>query len=87
MTIPNNPFLGNSLVLVGCVKYKAVEVDCVSMVMIEWLAALDLTLSISYMIPVLTTLISERYVLGNLSRKVFDECRRLTVPTTLSFVI
>ena len=65
MSIPNNPFLGNSLVLVGCVKYKAVKIDCVSMVMIEWLAALDLAIGLSYMIPILATLISQHWILGN----------------------
>ena len=61
----NNSFLGNSLVLVGCVKYKAVTVDCVSMAMIEWLAALYLTIALCYMVPVLATLVSQHWVLGN----------------------
>ena len=54
------------MVLVGCVKYKAMAVDCVSIAMIKWLAALDLTLALFYMIPVLTTLICQQWVLGNL---------------------
>ena len=53
------------MVLVGCVKYKAVTVDSVSMAMIEWLAALDLTIALSYMIPVVVTLISQHWILGN----------------------
>ena len=53
------------MVLVGCVKYKAVTVDCVSMAMIEWLAALDLTIALCYMVPILATLISQHWVLGN----------------------
>eukprot|EP00116_Pleurobrachia_bachei_P005150 sb/3465412/ len=56
--------LGNIIVLYGSMRYKAISVDKISTILVETLAILDLTIVVTFVIPVWCTLIGRRWILG-----------------------
>ena len=57
--------LGNSFVLFASLKYRAVDIDRISILLIENLAAADLLIVIIEFVPMLVTLIANGWVLGD----------------------
>lgn len=57
--------IGNTLVLYGSVKYNSLAVDRVSIVLLEWLAAIDLTIVTFFMGSIWLSLLAEGWVTGS----------------------
>ncbi|KAL5264555.1 hypothetical protein ACHWQZ_G005597 [Mnemiopsis leidyi] len=55
---------GNSLVLVGSVKYNAIRMEENSVILLEHVAAADVMATLFQFVPMLATLAAERWVLG-----------------------
>lgn len=55
---------GNLLVLLGSIKYKALKMDEVSVILLENLAVADLMMVLMFCVPILCTLVAEKWVLG-----------------------
>ena len=56
--------VGNSLVLVGSVKYNAIRMEENSVILLEHVAAADVMATLFQFVPMMTTLAAERWVLG-----------------------
>ena len=56
---------GNSLVLLGSTKYRAIQMDRNSVLLLEHIAAADLAATLLQYIPMLVTLAAERWLFGN----------------------
>ena len=54
---------GNIIVLIGSIKYKALKMDKVSVILLENVAVADLMMTIMFCIPMLITLIAEKWTL------------------------
>ena len=59
-------FIGDSLVLVGTVKFQAIKIKSYLVVFIQHIAVLDILTCITYIIPQVTSIIGNRWVLGHL---------------------
>ena len=57
---------GNSFVLVASLKYRAIDIDRISILLIENLAAADLLIMLIEFVPLLVTLIANDWVLGDI---------------------
>ena len=57
--------VGNTLVLYGSIKYNSLSVDSVSIVLLESLAALDLTVVLFFMSSIWLSMIAQKWVLGS----------------------
>ena len=57
--------IGNSLVLVGSIRYDAIHMDNVSIVLLRQLAATDIIMTLMIYLPMLITLISKDWSLGD----------------------
>lgn len=57
--------IGNSLVLLGSVRYGAIRMEINSVIMLENIAAADILATILQFIPMLVTLVTERWVMGH----------------------
>ena len=55
---------GNTIVLIGSIRYQAIEMDRASIVLLENIAFADLLQTIVRYIPMLLTLCAERWVMG-----------------------
>ena len=58
--------LGNSGVLFASLKYRAIDIDRISILLIENLAAADLLIVVLEFVPMLVTLIANGWVLGDI---------------------
>ena len=58
--------IGNGLILAGSFRNGFMKTDRVTVVFLETLAALDISISIFHILPTLITVLSERWVLGRL---------------------
>ena len=58
--------IGDSLVLVGTLKYRAMKIHSFLVVIIQNIAVLDILTSITYVLPQITSMISSKWVLGGL---------------------
>ena len=56
--------VGNSLVLVGSVKYNAIRMEENSVILLEHVAAADVMATLFQFVPMMATLAAERWVLG-----------------------
>ena len=56
---------GDTIILVGTTKYKAIKLHRVIVVIIQHLAAADLMLTFSRVVPIIVSLIGGGWVLGN----------------------
>ena len=57
--------IGNSLVLIGTVKYKAIDMDIVTIKLIENLAICDIICTVMLFTSMFTVVTSRRWILGN----------------------
>ena len=57
---------GNSFVLLASLKYRAIDIDRISILLIENLAAADLLIVIIEFVPMLVTLIANDWILGDI---------------------
>ena len=57
--------LGNGFVLFAALKYSAIDIDRISILLIENLAAADLLIVLIEFVPILVTLIADKWMLGN----------------------
>ena len=56
---------GNILVLVSSLKYRALKLDKITVVLIENIAVADLLSAVGYVLPNLGAIISEKWIFGN----------------------
>lgn len=56
--------LGNTLVLLAALRYKAIKLDRVSVILISHLAAADLCYTVVGILPTIPTLLLQRWVFG-----------------------
>ena len=56
--------LGNSVVLYGSKKYQAINIDKISIMLIEHLASAEILILLLHNTPIFLSLISERWILG-----------------------
>lgn len=59
--------IGDSLILVGTIKFNAIKINSVLLVLIQHIALVDILTCITYVLPQLTSLICNGWVLGYLS--------------------
>ena len=57
---------GNTLVLIGSRSYRAIQMDRRSVLLLEHIAVADLIATILQYIPMLVTLVTERWVFGEM---------------------
>ena len=57
--------IGNSLVLIGSMKYKAIDMDIVTIKLIENLAICDIMCTVIMFVPIAILVTSRRWILGN----------------------
>ena len=57
--------IGNSFVLIGSIKYKAIDMDIVTIKLIENLAICDIMCTVLLFVPMFTVVTSRRWILGN----------------------
>lgn len=57
-------FLGNTIVLIGSLKCKAVYVDKISALLVETLAVFDILILVFFCVPIWDTLLSRKWRLG-----------------------
>ena len=58
-------FVGNSIALLGSIFHDAIKTDQISVLLLRILAIVDIALSVFLYVPVLTTLIMNRWALGD----------------------
>ena len=56
--------IGNLVVLIGSLKFRAIAIDKISTVLVEALAVLDIMIVLSYSVPVWVTLLYRKWILG-----------------------
>ena len=59
--------IGDSLILVGTIKFNAIKINSVLVVLIQHIALVDILTCITYVLPQATSLICNRWVLGYVS--------------------
>ena len=59
-------FIGDLLVLVGTIKFQAIKMKSYLVVFIQHIAVLDILACITYVLPQVTSMIGNRWVLGHL---------------------
>lgn len=57
--------LGNLVVLVASVGYRAIKLDNISLIFVHTLAVTDILLTVVMFLPMLVTLVFRRWVLGS----------------------
>ena len=73
---------GNGLVLIGSLKYKALsEMDKISVFLMECVAAIDMAFAVCVYIPMMITIIANRWVLGGVYC-VFQSIAVVVLPAT-----
>ena len=56
--------VGNGAVLIGSLKYRALEMDRISIFLLECIAVADMTQALLVFVPSLITVIANRWLLG-----------------------
>ena len=58
--------VGNSIVLLATIKYKAIKLDKVSVVLIQNIAVSDILMGLNTIFPILTSLITDKWIFGDI---------------------
>ena len=63
--------LGNSIVLYGSKKYQAINIDKISITLIEHLATSEILILLLHNVPIFLSLIFKSWVLGKVLARIF----------------
>ena len=58
--------VGNSIVLLATIKYKAIKLDKVSVILIQNIAVSDILMGLNTIFPILTSLITDKWIFGDI---------------------